>query len=102
MIWETQEQSLRQKIHGTKEEAKKRILKAKECCEIPKAKLRQQQSSSAKSSGQQDHLIAELWAEGEKLAKKQNKMEQAVRSAKEKRKMLVRNWRMKQKPKNKR
>jgi hypothetical protein len=80
-LWETQEQDLRHKIYETKEEAKKRIGRAKERCEIAEGKLRQQQSSGAESSGQQDHLIAELRAEGEKLAKKQSKMEQSVRSA---------------------
>lgn len=81
-IMETQEQELRQKITDTKEEAKKRIMRAKERCEAAEAKLKAQQSNLASDSAAQEQIIKELREEGEKLAHKQSAMEQAVRAAK--------------------
>lgn len=80
-LWESQEQELRQKIQDTKEEAKKRIGKAKERCEAAEARLKQSASHGAQSSAQQDQLIADLRSEGEALARKQSQMEQTVRAA---------------------
>lgn len=81
-MWEAQEQDLRQKIQETKEEAKKRIQRARERCEAAEAKIQQQHSKGTESSAQQDSLIAELRTEGEKLARQQSQMVQAVRAAK--------------------
>eukprot|EP00980_Cylindrotheca_fusiformis_P017831 scaffold5649_cov130-Cylindrotheca_fusiformis.AAC.6 len=80
-MWENQEQELRQKIQDTKEEAKKRIAKARERCEAAEARLKQSATHGAQSSAQQDQLIADLRSEGEALARKQSQMEQTVRAA---------------------
>ena len=81
-LMEQQEHDLKQKIVDTKEEAKKRILRAKERCETAEAKVKELQSASSSDSASQTQLIQALREEGEKLAHKQSAMEQAVRSAK--------------------
>lgn len=80
-LWEAQEQELRQKIQDTKEEAKKRVVRAKERCEAAEARFKQNASHGALTSAQQDQLIADLRSEGEALARKQSQMEQTVRAA---------------------
>jgi hypothetical protein len=76
---------LRQVVSETKEEAKKRILKAKERVEEMQTKLAEavkRADSAGGSSHEQSEIIAALRAEGEQLARKQSQMEQSVRSAK--------------------
>jgi chromosome segregation ATPase len=82
---ETEKQELQAKIQNTKEEAKKRIQKARERVEATEAKLKNAsaaKNSTADDAAQQAEMIAALRAEGEKLARKQSEMEQAVRAAK--------------------
>ncbi|KAG7359081.1 hypothetical protein IV203_015670 [Nitzschia inconspicua] len=81
-LMETQEQDYKKKLQETKEEAKKRIIRAKERCEAAEAKLRLQSSSGSEDAAKQEQLIAALRSEGEALAMKQAAMEQAVRAAK--------------------
>lgn len=76
---------LRQVISETKEEAKKRVLKAKERVEEMQTKLAEavkRADSAGGSSHEQSEIISALRAEGEQLARKQGQMEQSVRSAK--------------------
>jgi chromosome segregation ATPase len=82
---ESEKHELQTRIHDTKEEAKKRIQKAKDRVETMDARLRHLSSSKSSEAGdaaQQVELIAALRAEGENLARKQSEMEKAVRSAK--------------------
>jgi chemotaxis protein histidine kinase CheA len=81
-MMDQQEKELRQKLAETKEEAKKRILSAKERCEAAETKVQQLQSLQSADSASQAQLIQALREEGEKLAHKQSTMEQAVRAAK--------------------
>ena len=81
-MWEAEGQELRQKIQETKDEAKKRISRAKERCEAAEAKLMQEMGAKNESTAQKDQIIAELRAEGENLARKQSEMEKLVRTAK--------------------
>eukprot|EP00934_Nitzschia_sp_Nitz4_P003940 Nitzschia sp. Nitz4//scaffold83_size84149//60792//64206//NITZ4_005182-RA/size84149-snap-gene-0.129-mRNA-1//1//CDS//3329558971//3930//frame0 len=73
-LMETQERDLRKVIADTKEEAKRRIQRAKERCEAAEA--------SNSDAAKQAAIIQELREEGEALARKQSTMEQAVRAAK--------------------
>ena len=85
MQYEAETTQLRQVISETKEEAKKRILRAKDRVEEMQTKLtdaaRRADAAGGSSQGQSD-IIAALRAEGEQLARKQSTMEQSVRSAK--------------------
>ena len=85
MQYEAETTQLRQVISETKEEAKKRILRAKDRVEEMQTKLtdaaRRADAAGGSSQGQTD-IIAALRAEGEQLARKQSTMEQSVRSAK--------------------
>lgn len=75
---------LRQVISETKEEAKKRVLRAKDRVEEMQTKLSEavrRADAAGGSSVEQSGMIAALRSEGEKLAMKQSQMEQAVRSA---------------------
>lgn len=80
-MFESEKEELRKKIADTKEEAKRRILKAKERVEAMEKRLANA-SKSADEAGAQGELIATLREEGEKLARKQSEMEKAVRAAK--------------------
>jgi chromosome segregation ATPase len=80
-IFESEKEELRKKIADTKEEAKRRILKAKERVEAMEKRLANA-SKSADEAGAQSEVIAALREEGEKLAHKQSEMEKAVRAAK--------------------
>ena len=76
---------LRTVISETKEEAKKRILRAKDRVEEMQTKLTdavRRADAAGGSSQEQSGIIAALRAEGEQLARKQSTMEQSVRSAK--------------------
>lgn len=81
-LMEAQESEYRQKLHDTKEEAKARIMRARERCEAAEKKLLLYTSSGADDAAKQEHIINELRAEGQALALKQATMEQAVRAAK--------------------
>jgi hypothetical protein len=81
---ESELHKLREVVSETKEEAKKRIIKAKERVEEMQTKLNDatRRADAAAGSGQgQSEVINELRAEGEKLARKQGEMEQLVRKA---------------------
>ncbi|KAL7516629.1 hypothetical protein ACHAWX_001624 [Stephanocyclus meneghinianus] len=85
MQHESEITKLRQVISETKEEARKRILKAKERVEEMQSKLSEavrRAESAGGDSHEQSEIIAALRAEGEQLARKQSQMEQSVRSAK--------------------
>eukprot|EP01082_Thalassiosira_pseudonana_P004310 g4615.t1 g4615 contig15:1394936-1397140(-) len=76
---------LRQIITETKEEAKKRILRAKERVDEMQSKLSEavrRADSAGGNNHEQSEIIAALRAEGDQLARKQSQMEQSVRSAK--------------------
>ena len=84
---ETHEQEktiLESKIRVTKEEAKKRIVKAKEKVDSTKAKLDEalaRANNAGSNSSEQDEIINALRKEGENLAMKQSKMQELVREA---------------------
>jgi hypothetical protein len=83
-IHETEKQELQQKIHNTKEEAKRRIQKAKERVEAVEGRLHaatHMSSSSSEEASKQKEMVEALRAEGAKLAHKQADMERAVRNA---------------------
>ena len=82
---EAETAKLRQVISETKEEAKKRVLKAKERVEEMQTKLAEavkRADTAGGSNHEQSEIISALRAEGEQLARKQGQMEQSVRSAK--------------------
>ena len=80
-MYEKEKQELQKKLADTKEEAKKRIMKARERCETAEAKLQASTSALTEDAAQQAQLVAALRQEGEKLAHKQSAMEQTVRAA---------------------
>lgn len=82
---EAETAKLRQIITETKEEAKKRILRAKERVEEMQTKLNdavRRADAAGGSNQEQSDIINALRAEGEQLARKQRDMEQSVRNAK--------------------
>lgn len=82
--FEREKKALETKIKETKEEAKKRIAKAKEKVDALKIQLSDASMTAnrtALSSSEQDEIIKALRMEGENLAKKQCEMEQLVRDA---------------------
>ena len=82
---EAETAKLRQVITETKDEAKKRILRAKERVEDMQTKLAEavrRADAAAGSNQEQSDIINALRAEGEQLARKQRDMEQSVRNAK--------------------
>jgi len=81
-LLETRDQQYKQKLNDTKEEAKKRILRAKERCEVAEAKIQARSFDQAEDSSKQQLIIEELREEGQALAMKQSAMEQSVRAAK--------------------
>jgi hypothetical protein len=81
-LMESQECDFKTKLAETKEEAKKRMQRAKERCEAAEAKLALKSTSGAEDSAKQDGIIKALREEGQALAMKQAAMEQAVRAAK--------------------
>ena len=77
---EAEKDELRNKIKETKEEAKRRITKAKERVEaLERSSIKN--AVSADDATAKDETINALREEGQKLAKKQSEMEKAVRSA---------------------
>jgi chromosome segregation ATPase len=81
---EREKSFLESKVRETKDEAKKRIGKAKEKVESMQSKLAEavaRADSVGTSSNQQDEIIEALRKEGEHLAFKQSKMEELVRDA---------------------
>ncbi|KAL7532098.1 hypothetical protein ACHAXR_006122 [Thalassiosira sp. AJA248-18] len=81
---ESETTSLRQVITETKEEARKRILRAKDRVEEMQTKLTdavRRADAAGGSSQEQSDLIAALRSEGEQLARKHSQMEQSVRAA---------------------
>jgi hypothetical protein len=81
---EKEKSLLEAKLKETKEEAKKRIAKAREKVDDMKAKLAEvnnRASSIGSASSEQEKIIKALREEGEELAKKQSEMEQLVRDA---------------------
>jgi hypothetical protein len=77
---EAEKDDLRNKIKETKEEAKRRITKAKERVEaLERSSIKN--AASADDVAAKDETINALREEGQKLAKKQSEMEKAVRSA---------------------
>jgi TATA element modulatory factor len=82
---ETEKEELVLKVQSTKEEAKRRIQKAKERVDAVELQLKNvtaSKSSNAEDAQKQAEIVAALRAEGEKLARKQADMEAAVRAAK--------------------
>lgn len=83
-LHEAEKQELVLRIQNTKEEAKRRIQKAKERVETLEAQFKATERSSASSReeyAKQQEIIDALRHEGEKLAHKQAEMEKAVRTA---------------------
>jgi len=81
---EKEKSFLEAKLKETKEEAKKRVAKAREKVDDMKAKLAEvnnRASSIGSASNEQEKIIQALRQEGEDLAKKQSEMEQLVRDA---------------------
>ena len=76
--WETERADWQAKLQATKDEAKRRIVKAKERVDAAEAKL----LATSHDDRQQAEVIAALRSEGERLAHKQAEMEKAVRAAK--------------------
>jgi chromosome segregation ATPase len=76
---EAEKEDLRTKIKETKEEAKRRIIKAKERIDAMEASMKS--GGSAEDLVAKDETINALREEGQKLANKQSQMEKAVRSA---------------------
>ena len=84
MQHEAETAQLRKAISDTKDEAKKRIIRSKERVEEMQKKLAdatKRADAAGGSSEEQSDIITALRAEGEKLARKQSQMEQAVRNA---------------------
>lgn len=82
---EAETAKLRLIITETKDEAKKRILRAKERVEEMQSKLTEavrRADAAGGSNQEQSDIINALRAEGEQLARKQRDMEQSVRNAK--------------------
>jgi len=82
---EAETAKLRQVIAETKDEAKKRILRAKERVEEMQNKLTdavRRADAAGGNNQEQSDMINALRAEGEQLARKQRDMEQSVRNAK--------------------
>lgn len=85
LSFQMERDDLLQKIQSTKDEAKRRIAKAKERVEIVEKQLQNfslAQSGMTEAATQKDEVISALRREGEKLAHKQAEMEKAVRIAK--------------------
>jgi len=80
-MFEKEKQDLLKKVADTKEEAKKRIGKARERCEQVEAKLQASTSALSEDAAEQAKVIAALREEGGKLAQKQAEMERMVRTA---------------------
>jgi hypothetical protein len=80
-MYEKEKSDLVKKVNDTKEEAKKRIMKARERCEAAEIKLQASTSALSEDAAQQAEIVAALREEGQKLAMKQAEMERGVRVA---------------------
>ena len=80
-MYEKEKQDLSKKLADTKEEAKKRILKARERCEAAENKLQASTSALTDDAAETAKVVAALREEGGKLAHKQSEMEKLVRTA---------------------
>jgi hypothetical protein len=81
LLLESRDEQFKMKIHETKEEAKKRILRAKERCEVAEAKLSTRSAGDSEDLKKKQMIIDELLEEGQALAQKQSVMERSVRDA---------------------
>lgn len=81
LLLESRDEQYKKKLQDTKDEAKKRILRAKERCEAADAKLRARSSTDSEDLKKKQQIIDELMEEGQALAQKQSAMEQSVRAA---------------------
>ncbi len=81
LLLESRDEQYKTKLADTKEEAKKRILRAKERCEAAEAKLAARSAGDSDDMKKKQSIIDELMEEGQALAKKQSVMERAVRDA---------------------
>ena len=82
LMLETRDEQYKKKLQDTKEEAKKRIGRAKERCEAAEAKLKLKSAGDSDDMKKKQSIIDELMEEGQALAQKQSVMERAVRDAK--------------------
>ena len=80
-MYEKEKQDLSKKLADTKEEAKKRILKARERCEAAEQKAQLSTSALTDDAAETAKVVAALREEGGKLAHKQSEMEKLVRTA---------------------
>jgi len=81
LLLESRDEQFKKKIQETKEEAKKRILRAKERCEAAEAKLSTRSAGDSEDLKKKQMIIDELMEEGQALAQKQSVMERSVRDA---------------------
>ena len=81
LMLEDRDNQHKKKLQDTKEEAKKRILRAKERCEAAEAKLQARSAGDSEDLKKKQEIIDELMEEGQALAQKQSRMERAVRDA---------------------
>jgi TATA element modulatory factor len=83
--FEKERNDFQHKLQSTKEEAKRRLAKAKERVDAVERQIQNVtvvQSGTAEAIAQKDEIIAALRSEGQKLAHKQAEMEKATRTAK--------------------
>jgi hypothetical protein len=80
-LLESRDEEHKKKLSDTKEEAKKRILRAKDRCETIEAKLQARSAGDSGDLKKKQSIIDELMEEGQALAQKQSVMERAVRDA---------------------
>jgi hypothetical protein len=80
-MYEKEKSDLVKKVTDTKEEAKKRIMKARERCEQAEKQLQASTSALSEDAAQQAEIVSALREEGQKLAMKQSEMEKSVRVA---------------------
>lgn len=81
-MMEAEKQDLLQMVQQTKEEAKRRIQKARDRVEAVEEQLKAASTANMQDAGNQEEIIAALREEGAKLAKKQSEMTKSVRAAK--------------------
>ena len=80
-LLESRDEEHKKKLSDTKEEAKKRILRAKDRVETIEAKLQARSAGDSGDLKKKQSIIDELMEEGQALAQKQSVMERAVRDA---------------------
>jgi len=81
LLLETRDDEYKKKLQDTKDEAKKRILRAKERCEVAETKLKARSSGDSDDLRKKQLIIDELMEEGQALAHKQSAMEKSVRAS---------------------